>query len=159
VKTETIVDLIKQKSSSFPNSGLFNDFDNTFCVIYGGLSGSYGIISFCFLALMLAYLVFDNISEKFCLERLNGFLNSGLFLLVFFTFWNKPVNILATHIEIFNPYYGSNKPADVTTIGRKGKVQLNYVGMILGFSGIKICNPLGKYNQYILGTAIAIDEP
>ena len=143
--------------------GFFQDFnyDNSLCIIFGGLSGDYFIITplALSLALFLEYLAFR--SKQLGLEKFHDIVELSLYLfaIVWICFLaNKPINIFATYLE-FVPYpYGSCQKADIISIGKNGRVHFDYVDIIIGFTGIKIYNPLGEFNKILFGYALGIEE-
>lgn len=143
--------------------GFLQDFnyDNSLCIIFGGLSGDYFIITPLTLSLSLFLEYLASRSKQLGFEKLHDIVELSLFF--FAIVWvcflaNKPINIFATYVE-FVPYpYGSSKKADIISIGKNGRVHFNYVDSIIGFTGIKILNPVGEYNQIIFGYALGIEE-
>lgn len=163
IGSDRTIELIEKKLKKEKDQRSLRDlnFDNSLCLIFGGLSGDYFITTplSLSLAIFFDYLVFQ--SKQLGLEKLHAIATLSFYSFAFLWIYllaNKPINILANYNE-FVPYpYGLSKEADILSIGKNGKIHFNYVESIIGFTGIKLINPVGEYNQILFGYALGIKE-
>lgn len=159
IGTSKAIELIEGNSKIEKCNGLLKSWDNYLCFIFGGLSGEYLVTNplTSSLVLLLEYITIR--SKELGLDKFHDIVKLTLYLYAFF--WicilvNKPTNILATYIEFVPFPYGTVGKDNIISIGKKGEVHFDYVDTIFGFTGIKILNPIGKYNQILFGYALGI---
>ena len=150
--TNRLVPIISQ-NNFIKNRGIFEDYSNVLCILYGGLSHYYEALP---IRCLFILLFLEQLKER---AYESGFDNIGQVIynitgIVYNYFRYQPINFMSIYAFPYSPPFGKGTGVDITTFGLKGIALHTENIAIFGFTGIKIYEPEGELDHHLFGTAL-----